>query len=71
MDGGVRRGYCEIGSLKMAIAPAIVSTMAITIANLGRSTNIRENVLILSIDSLIPSFIYGSSAFGCRPVAAR
>ena len=41
----------------MDITPAMVSTMAITMAKRGRSTNIRENVLILSIDSLIPSFI--------------
>ena len=55
--GGVRRGYCETGRLKIAITPAIVSTIAITIANRGRSTNVLENVLISSIDFLIVSFI--------------
>jgi hypothetical protein len=61
MDGGVRRGYCDIGSHVMDITPAIVSTMEITIAKRGRSTKMRENVFILSIDSLIPSFILSSS----------
>ena len=51
------RGYCDTGRLKIAIAPAMDSTIAMTIAKRGRSTKMRENVLISSIDFLSDSFI--------------
>ena len=57
MVGGVRRGYCDTGRLKIAITPAIDRTIAITIAKRGRSTKIRENGFSASIDFLIVSFI--------------
>ena len=57
MVGGVSRGYCEIGNVKMDITPAIASTIAITIAKRGRSTKILENGFNASTAALIPSFI--------------
>jgi hypothetical protein len=60
MEGGVRRGYCETGNLRIAITPASESTIAMTIAKRGRSINVLENVFIWSIDFLIDIFIYAS-----------
>ena len=57
ISGGVTRGYWVIGSLVIAKIPAIVKTMAMTIANRGLSTKTRENVFIWSIEALIDSFI--------------
>ena len=57
MDGGVMRGYCDTGSLKMAMAPAMERTMAMTIAKRGRSTKTLEKVFILSISGLRFSFM--------------
>src|SRR5574344_298441 len=64
MDGGVRRGYCDTGNLKMAMPPAIVRTMEMTIAKRGRSMNVRENVLISSIDLRIEIFMRNYSLIG-------
>jgi hypothetical protein len=57
IDGGVTRGYWETGRLKYAITPAMVNTMEMTIANLGRLMNIREKVFICSIDLRMESFM--------------
>ena len=40
------------------MTPAIVSTIDMTIAKRGRSTNVRENVFISSMDFLSESFIW-------------
>src|SRR5262244_2759986 len=37
MAGGAMLGYCDMGSVRMASAPASMTTMANTQANIGRS----------------------------------
>ena len=37
--GGVISGYCSIGMLRMAISPSTTIIMAMTIAKIGRLTN--------------------------------
>ena len=55
----------EIGNLVIASVPASDSTMAMTIAKRGRSTNTRENTLILSIDSRMDNFMSSSRFLRC------
>ena len=57
--------YDEIGNLVIASVPASDSTMAMTIAKRGRSTNTRENTLILSIDSRMDNFMSSSRFLRC------
>src|SRR3984893_185433 len=42
--GGTISGYCAIGIENSATAPAMVVTMAMTIASRGRSTNMAESI---------------------------
>src|SRR5271156_1344179 len=42
--GGTISGYCATGIARKANAPAIVVTMAMTIARRGRSTKIADNM---------------------------
>jgi hypothetical protein len=42
--GGVISGYCAIGSVNTAIAPAITMMIANTVANMGRRMKKSENI---------------------------
>src|SRR4051794_8055436 len=42
--GGTMSGYCAIGMTNSESSPAIVATMAMTVASRGRSMKIAENI---------------------------
>ena len=42
-EGGAMVGYCAIGSVRMASAPASMITMAMTVAKIGRSMKKRDS----------------------------
>ncbi len=42
-DGGAIVGYCSIGRVRMASAPATMITIAMTVAKIGRSMKKRDS----------------------------